>query len=341
MKTVYLFPALLSLVLSSCSDQPHSTIETRDTVARTIERIDPALDELLDSSEEMKVLADGFKWAEGPLWDEANEQLLFSDVPENVVYAWKEGAGVSRFLEPSGFTGEHFEGSEPGSNGLAFDLEGRLVLCQHGDRRVAILNEDGQGFTTVADRWDGKRFNSPNDLCFDSLGNLYLTDPPFGAESPEARELEENGVYRVSVAGEVTLLSNELARPNGIALSPDERTLYVANSQRNRPVILAFPLSEDGSVGDPKVFFDGTPLFQPGRRGVPDGLKVDERGNVWATGPGGVHVIDEEGELLGSLLTGKPTSNCAFGGLDGKTLFITADDVLLRIQTKVRGSRPR
>lgn len=306
----------------------------------SIERLDPALDQLLAPDAQMESLAEGFNWSEGPAWMSREQQVVFSDVPENIAYRWSERDGLAVFLQPSGFTGEKFAGREPGSNGLAVDAHGRLVLCQHGDRRLAQLSPDGKTFVTVADRFEGKRFNSPNDLCFDRRGNIYFTDPPYGVDNPPAREIDFQGVYRVAAAdGSVTLVTRELERPNGIALSPDERTLYVANSHGPRPIIMAFDLREDGTPADRpgRVFFDSTPLRGEQRPGSMDGMKVDARGNLWATGPGGVLIIDPQGRHLGSLLTNRPTGNCTFGGDDGTTLYITADNVLCRIKTKVKG----
>ena len=302
-----------------------------------IERLGPALNDLLAADATMEKLAEGFNWSEGPIWVQKSGHLLFSDVSENVVYRWHARDGVSVFLRPSGFTGDAYDGREPGSNGLTLDREGRLVLCQHGDRRVARLNPDGKTFTTVAGRYQGGRFNSPNDLCYDRSGNLYFTDPPYGMGPGTVREIEFQGVYRMTPDGTVTLVSSELERPNGLALSPDERTLYVANSHGPRPIIMSFELRGDGKPSPPGVvFFDSTRLVEQGRRGAMDGMKVDQKGNVWATGPGGVLVINAAGKHLGTLLTDRATANCAFAE-DGSTLYITADDVLCRIKTRVKG----
>jgi gluconolactonase len=219
------------------------------------------------------------------------------------------------------------------------DLEGRLLLCQHGDRRVARMAADGHSFETIADRYDGKRFNSPNDLCVDARGNIYLTDPPYGLGPGSKVELDFWGVFRVTPSGAVELLTKELPRPNGIGLSPDDRTLYVACSDGDRPVIMAWDLAVDGTVANGRVLFDSKPLRAAGRRGAMDGMAVDAAGNLWATGPGGVLVIDAKGRHLGTLLTGRATANCCFGGADGSTLFITADDTLLRLETRTRGRR--
>lgn len=305
--------------------------------AGTIERLDPAIDQLLAPDVTIETLAEGFNWSEGPVWVPAGGYLLFSDVPENIVYRWKDGEGVSVFLTPSGFTGDFYDGRERGSNGLTLDADGRLVLAQHGDRRIARLNPDNHTFTTVADRHEGRRFNSPNDLVYDRAGNLYFTDPPYGLARSAVREIDIQGVYRVTPDGTVTLLTDELERPNGVALSPDNRTLYVANSHPPRQIIMAYSLSGDGRISDGRVFFDATPLAGEGRSGLPDGLKVDQQGNLWATGPGGVLILSPEGRHLGTIRTGQATANCAFGD-DGSVLYMTADGLLMRIQTRVKGT---
>jgi len=301
----------------------------------SIERLDPALDAVLSPDAQIEKLAEGFSWAEGPVWINSTDMLLFSDVPNNRVYRWKEGAGINVFVEPSGFTGEKYEGTEQGSNGLTLDRNGQLALCQHGDRRVAILESDAKSFRTLVDRWEGKRFNSPNDLCFDRAGNLFFTDPPYGLGPNTKPDTDFSGIYRLSSDGKLTLLSRELERPNGIALSADERTLYVANSHGPRPIIMAFALAEDGTAGPGKVFWDSTELVKRTKRpGALDGLKVDRFGNLWATGPGGVLILNSAGKHLGTILTGDLTANCAFGDPSGSVLYMTANKALLRIQTK-------
>jgi gluconolactonase len=304
----------------------------------TIERLDPRFDALVPKDGKLEKLASGFDWSEGPVWIREGSHLLFSDVPQNIVYRWKDGEGAISFLNPSGYTGKAPRPGERGSNGLTLDAEGRLVLCQHGDRRVARL-EKGGSFTTLADRYQGKRFNSPNDLVFKSNGDLYFTDPPYGlpqqAKDP-ARELDFCGVYRLAKDGAVTLLTKELTRPNGLAFSPDEKTLYVAVSDPDRPVWMAYAVKEDGTLGPGRVFFDAAALRKQGRKGLPDGLKVDLAGNLFATGPGGVLVLSPDGKHLGTLMTGEATANCAFGG-DGSTLYVTADMHLCRIKLATRG----
>jgi len=308
----------------------------RRTTGR-FERALPGFDRLVPRDAVIEVLAEGFRWSEGPVWDRDGGRLLFSDVPSNVVHAWSEKAGLSTFLKPSGYTGpEGGGGREPGANGLAFDAKGRLVLCQHGDRRISRL--EGGRFVPLVERFEGKRFNSPNDLVVGTDGALYFTDPPYGLtktfEDP-GREIGWNGVYRLAPDGRVSVLVKDLKAPNGIGLSPDGRTLYVGQSDGARPVVMAYELAKNGTVSNGRVFFDTTPLRKNGP-GAPDGLKVDRDGNVFTTGPGGVVVLSPRGEYLGTIVTGVPTANCAFGD-DGSTLYITANDTLCRVRTTTKG----
>jgi gluconolactonase len=302
-----------------------------------IERADPRLDRLIPADAVIEVLAEGFRWSEGPAWDRVAGRLLFSDVPNNVVHAWSETGGLSAFLKPSGYTGpEGGGGREPGANGLAFDAQGRLVLCQHGDRRVARL--EGGRFVALVERFEGRRFNSPNDLVVAGDGAIYFTDPPYGLTKTfddPGREIGWNGVYRLAPDGKVSVLVKDLRAPNGIGLSPDGRTLYVGQSDPDRPVVMAYDLAKDGSASNGRVFFDTSPLRKNGP-GAPDGLKVDREGNVFTTGPGGVLVLTPKGEYLGTIVTGVPTANCGFGD-DGSTLYLTANDKLCRVRTTTKG----
>jgi gluconolactonase len=308
-----------------------------------IERLDPALDALVPKDAKMEIIVDGLDWCEGPLWIPSGDGfLIFSDIPANTIYRWDAKHGKHVYLKPAGYTGHIPRGGETGTNGSTLDADGRLILCQHGDRRVARmlapLDKPEPKYQTLAHKIDGKRLNSPNDATTHSSGAIYFTDPPYGLEKnmdDPAKELPYQGVYRIGTDGGVTLLTKELERPNGIALSPDEKTLYVANSHGPRPIWMAYPVLDDGSIGEGKVFFDATELSKT-RKGAPDGMQVDEHGNLFAAGPGGVLVFSPEGKHLGTLKTGEATSNVAFGE-DGKTLFITADMYILRIPLSTKG----
>jgi gluconolactonase len=308
----------------------------------TIERLDPAFDKLIPKDALCEVLADGFSWAEGPVWvPRDGGYLVFSDVIENTLWKWQEGKGKSVFLKPSGYSGKNDKLREPGANGNTLDPQGRLVSCEHGNRRVARLEKDGKK-TTLADRFKGKRFNSPNDLAYKSNGDLYFTDPPYGLMVKDAKgfpgmEMDYCGVYRLSRASRtITLLTREMSKPNGIAFSPDEKTLYVANSDPEKAVWMAFPVKGDGTLGKGRVFFDATKWVET-KKGLPDGLRVDKQGNLFATGPGGVLVFAPDCTHLGTIATGVPTANCAFGGDDYSVLYVTADKQLCRVRTTTRG----
>lgn len=310
----------------------------KPSVYATLESLDKRFDALIAPDTKIEKIADDLMWSEGPLWDARTKTLLFSDIPRNRVMQWHAEKGVSVFLERSGYTGAApFTGREPGSNGLTFDLQGRLTLCQHGDRRIATRTADGSMIPRAVG-YEGKKLNSPNDLVFDEQGNLWFTDPPYGLPgtfTDPTKELPYQGVYRVATDGSITLATRELEAPNGLAFTPDYKTLYVANSQQQAPIWKAFPVNPDGTLGPSRVFYDSSKLFKQGD-GVPDGMKVDAHGNVFATGPGGVLVISPDGTLLGRILTGVPTSNVAWGE-DGSTLFITANHRVLRLRTKTKG----
>ena len=304
-----------------------------------IVRKDPAFDKLVPRNAQVERIAGGFAWVEGPVWNRREGLLLFSDIPENSVLSWKQGVGARSFLMPSGYSGsEEFPGREPGSNGLTFDAQGRLVLCEHGDRRISRIEKDRRR-TVLADRFEGKRLNSPNDLTFRSNGDLYFTDPPFGLpkwfEDP-AKQLPFSGVYRMDTRGRVTLVTSEIRAPNGITFSPDERTLYVSNADEKRSVWLAYDVKPDGSISNGRVFFDATGW--PGK-GNPDGMKTDLQGNIYAAGPGGLHVFSPSGKHLGSFLIQSAVSNCAWGE-DGSTLYITASTAIYRTQLSTKGRIP-
>ncbi len=300
----------------------------------SIERLDPAMDKLIAPDAKVEMLASGFNWSEGPVWMDGG--VVFSDVPENTAFVWKEGMKEAQvFLKPSGAT--RGEAGGQGSNGLARDAEGNLILCMHGDRRIARLGKDGK-FTTLTRSFNDHLYNSPNDLAVAKDGTIFFTDPPYGLKDKEMREIAWNGVYRLAPDKTVTLLVKDLTFPNGIALSPDEKVLYVAVSDPAATRVMAYDLQSDGTVANGRVFFDAQPLKSKERKGGCDGLKVDKDGNVWTTGPGGVLVISKAGKHLGSILTGQATANCAFGGDDGTTLYITADMFLVRVKTLTKGA---
>jgi gluconolactonase len=328
--TVATISAVMMISHAACADPPK-------TIGK-IERIEAEFDKLLPADAKIEVLGEGFDWSEGPVWVKDGGYLLFSDIPRNQIVKWRDGDGISIFMEPAGYTGKpRFPGREPGTNGLMLDAQGRLVMCCHGDRVIRRREKDGT-VTTLASKYDGKRFNSPNDLVYHSHGDLYFTDPPYGLPKgfdDPARELGWCGVYRLSPTGEVTLLTKEMTRPNGIALSPDEKTLYVAQSDSQAAIWKAFPVTSDGSLGKGRVLYDAT-KWMGKRPGAPDGMAVDVHGNLWATGPGGVLVFSPTGKLLGILHTGLRTANCTFGD-DGTTLYITADMYLCRVKTNTKG----
>lgn len=303
---------------------------------------DPAFHDLIAKDATIDVLTGGYEWTEGPVWvNESNGPgyVLFSDIPNNSIFKWVEGKGASLFMKPSGYTGVANYGGEPGCNGLLLDPQGQLVACEHGDRRISVLTKDG-GKRTLVDNYQGKRLNSPNDAVFHKNGDLYFTDPPYGLpkqyDDPR-RELDFCGVYRLSKDGKLTLLTKEMTRPNGIGFSPDYKTLYVAQSDPAAALWQKFAVKDDGTLGPSSVLYDATEHAKAGWPGLPDGMAIDQSGNVFATGPGGVYVFSAAGKLLGRISTNERTANCTFGGKDGSQLFMATDMWLTRIQTKTVG----
>lgn len=337
-----LIPLVLSLLLASCQakkvDEQKEEEQPSTIYPNTgeIEKLQNRLDQLIAPGTLPQILAEGFDWSEGPLWVADKEMLLFSDIPPNSIYSWTEKDGKQLYLKPSGYTGEKVRAGEPGSNGLLLNQEGQLILCQHGDRRLAKMDAPIDApksqFITLTDNYGGKRFNSPNDATYSKKGELFFTDPPYGLEGnvdDPSKEIPFQGVYKLGLDGTTTLLTDEMTRPNGIALSPDEKTLYVANSDPKKAIWMAFNLTEKG-VENGRVLFDATSMVGPERKGLPDGLKVHKSGILFATGPGGVLVLSPNGEHLGTILTGQATSNCAFND-DQSQLFMTADMYVMRI----------
>lgn len=301
-------------------------------------RADPAINQIVPPTAIIEKLAGGFQFTEGPVWIQAG-YLLFSDIPQNTIFRWAPDGKVTVFRKPSGYDGTAAPPSAPfGSNGLTLDTEGRLIICEHGNRRVTRLEKDGK-LTVLADRYQGKRLNSPNDAVYKSDGSLYFTDPPYGLvkqDQDPKKELTFNGIYRLSGA-KLQLLSTDLTRPNGLAFSPDEKHLYVANSDERRKIWMRFEVKPDGTLGNPKVLFDVT---RQTAEGLPDGMKVDQKGNLYCTGPGGVWILSPEGKHVGTIQPAEVPANCAWGDADGKTLYMTARKGLYRIRLNIPGIRP-
>ena len=301
-----------------------------------IEQLAPDMALYISKESKIEVLANGFSWAEGPVWVPKLNGILFTDVPKNKAYLWTERKGISLFLSPSGMTNHAPHSSSEGANGLVLDSNGVLVLCQHGDRRVARLKGDWQleppSYETVVDRFEGKWLNSPNDLIFSKNGDLFFTDPPYGLEQQDddsLKELDFNGIFKWSKNEGVVLLNKTLSRPNGIAFSRDEKIVYIGNSDRKNLIIAAFDYI-DGVLKNKRVFFDAKKISRKGP-GSFDGLKVHSSGTIFATGPGGVLVISQEGKHLGTIRPGKATANCAFDEAEDY-LYLTSTDVLARIK---------
>jgi gluconolactonase len=330
--TRLIFLLLLNITSVFCFAQKYKT-------TGTIIINDKELNNLIDSVSGPEILAEGFNWPEGPLWLDDENKLIFSDVPENVIYEWTESQGIQIYLKPSGYTGDTERGGEMGSNGLLLSPEGDLILCQHGDRRIArmmaSLFSPESKFETLAHKYEGKILNSPNDAVYGKNEELYFTDPPYGLEKKmddPAKELNFQGVFKLSKAGDVQLLTYELERPNGIAFSPDYSKLYVANSDPKKAIWMVYDVKKDGTLEKGKIFFDATDFVRK-EAGLPDGMKVHRNGTVFATGPGGVFIFSPDGKILGRIITGQETSNCAFNR-DYSALYITADNYILRVRLK-------
>jgi gluconolactonase len=293
------------------------------------------LDRIVPPGAQIERLVGGFAFTEGPVWMRAG-YLLFSDIPNNVIRKWQPGEGVSVFRQKSGFEGQ---GSGLiGSNGLTLDKQGRLIICEHGNRRVSRIESDGR-LLVLADRFEGKRLNSPNDAVCSSDGALYFSDPPYGLakqDADPAKELNFNGVYRMA-GGKVRLLYRDLTRPNGLAFSPNGKYLYVANSDPARKIWMRFDVRKDGGIANGKVFYDVTSQTADG---LPDGMKVDSKGNLYCTGPGGIWVFSPDGKHLGTIQPAEVPANCAWGDKDGKGLYMTARTGLYRIRLSIPGRRP-
>lgn len=339
----FYFAILLSAILFSCSNEKQKTETTAGEQASapkmlgSLEKTDAALDAIISPGAQAEVIAEGFDWSEGPLWLEKTKTLIWSDVPTNTIYKWTAEKGKEVYLTPSGYTDTAKRGGEMGSNGLTLDNEGNLILCQHGNRQIAKMNSSVDDpkpvFTTLAGNYKGKRFSSPNDAIVSSTGEIYFTDPPYGLAKPEDKEQPYNGVYKIKKSGEVVLLVDSISRPNGIALFPGEKRLLVASSDDNKPIWYVYELS-DGGVGvkNGRIFYSAVGSDKS-LKGLPDGLKIDKNGNVFATGPGGIWIFNSEGKVLGKIKLNDPTSNCALSP-DEKTLYITNDMNVLKLKMR-------
>ncbi|MBU2113404.1 MAG: SMP-30/gluconolactonase/LRE family protein [Gammaproteobacteria bacterium] len=304
---------------------------------QSVQMLKPEMQQVVDGDAKLEVLAEGFSWSEGPIAEPGSGDILFSDVPKNIVYRWNEQQGLTVYLQPSGYTGLHPQNNrQQGANGLIFNRKNQLVLAQHGDRRLALLDSVENGlpqYQTLVTSFNGKLLNSPNDVVQHSSGAYYFTDPPYGlagGDSSAEKQLSVNGVYRLDSAGKLTLLIDNLTRPNGLAFSPDEKWLYVANSDKSAAQWWRYAVKDDGSLAKGELFFDATAATETAS-GLPDGLKVLPSGILLATGPGGVWVISPAGEHLGTIQTGVAAANVALS-TDNSWLYITASSYLLQIK---------
>ncbi len=335
-KHAVLATLVAGLLIAGCgrTDGPATTEPEVEAVGEIV-RVDPAVGAIVPADAKIEKLAGGFQFTEGPVWM-PDGFLLFSDIPANVIRKWEPSGEVSVFLENAGYDKDDAaEGAFIGTNGLTLDAEGRLVMCEHGSGRVTRLEENGSR-TVLAAEWEGKRLNSPNDAVFKSDGSLYFTDPPYGLPRPEMRELDFTGIFRIK-DGKLELLGKELTRPNGLAFSPDESVLYVANSDPERKIWMKYEMAADGTLGPGSVFKDVTAETADG---LPDGLKVDQNGTLYCTGPGGIWIFSPDGGHLGTIKPPETPANLHWGDADGKTLYMTARTGLYRIALNVPGIRP-
>jgi gluconolactonase len=345
--------ATLSLILLAAAPSQQETEDSAslDSTTVKLDRLDPAIDQIVPKDAKLDRIATGFKWVEGPIW--LNGSLYFAEIPSDSIRKWTPGDGeVSMFITPSGYEGHTaYGGPEPGSNGMTADVHGRLTVAGHAQRdvyRLEALSSTGQ-ITILANSYRGKKLNSPNDLVYRSDGSLYFTDPPYGlrtqSDKDPEKQLNVNGVYRIPGAlsqqggtkpnsSELQLLISDLTRPNGITFSPDEKYLYVNNSEPKK-IWMRYRVQQDGSLADAKLFYDATSDQRPG---APDGMKVDTKGNVYSTGPGGVWIFTPEGKPLGIILMSEKAANVAWGGADRRTLYITASSSVYRVHLNIPGA---
>ncbi len=334
MKYYFLFFSIAGVM--ACNSKENKNQEVIYKTTGSIEQIDMALNAIIDSNAKIEIIAEGFEWSEGPLWIEKHNMLLFSDVPRDTVYKWTEEKGKEVYLTPSGYTDTVLRGGEMGSNGLLLDKKGNLVLCQCGNRQMARmdapLDKPAAKYISLAARYNNKRFSSPNDAVYNSSGELFFTDPPYGLETQSdtdpKKEIAWNGVYKIKTNGEVVLLVDSIPRPNGIAFLPGEKQLIIACSDPEKPNWYIYDVAGD-SLTNGRIFYS-TINEREGVKGLPDGLKIDSKGIVFASGPGGIWIFNNEAKLLGKIKLEESASNVALSA-DEKTIYVTNDMQVLRI----------
>jgi len=333
---VIIVSALICLNVWACQQKK---ILLHPEITTSVQVIDNEIYKVIDLGTKIEILANGFTWSEGPLWLPTLQKLIFTDVPENTIYSWDDKHGKQVYLKPSGYTIINPNGGTEGANGLILDHYGKLILCQHGNRSVARMdapvNEPKPNFEYLAKAYKGKLFNSPNDICLSRSGDMYFTDPPYGLpkqDNDPIKELPFNGIYLMKKNGTLILIDSSLTKPNGIALSKDEKYMIVANSDEKNAIWVKYMLDDDKNITSKRVFADMTHLV-PKQKGLPDGLKIHKKGYIFATGPGGVLIFHPDGRHLGTINTGQATANCAFDE-DEKYLYMTAHKYLMRIKIK-------
>ena len=344
---------VICIAVTAACNNPSAGTEKKDSVAsapvvnetpRHISILDAEGLNLLDSTATIEVIADGYKWSEGPVYISDSDYLLFSDVPANRIYKWKQGKGASLYLEPSGYTGTVPKAKEPGSNGLVIDKKGKLVLCQQGNRQIgrmkSSLNDPKADFETIVSSYQGKKFNSPNDAVFAANGNLYFTDPPYGLEQgikDSTKEIPFQGIYLVKPGGKALLFTDKISYPNGIALSPDNKILYISNSDNDNKEWTKFELNAEGLIAKQSVFYHVS--AEEGKLpGSPDGMKVNAKGYIFASGPGGIWLFNPAGKVLARIYTGELTSNCFIDQVHNM-LYMTCKSFVMRVKLKPEESR--
>lgn len=356
MKTRWIVSLGLLGLLTGCSQKeaPKKAEQPASSTISSIVRLDPAIDAIIPQGAKVEKIATGYEWTEGPVWSHGGD-LFFAAIHHNSIIEWVPGKGASVFIQPSGYQGaKKYPGPEPGSNGMTIDKDGRLTVAGHARREIFRLEslEPGTKLTVLCDRYQGKRLNSPNDLVYKSDGSIYFTDPPYGlptqGDKDPLKELPFNGVYRLPNAtshkpgappdnSHLQLVIKDLTRPNGIAFSPDEKYLYIGVSDPQNPVWMRYDVKPNGMVDNGEVFCKADSSEGPGG---PDGIKVDVNGNLYGAGPGGVWIISPEGKHIGTIKIPERVANCAWGGPDFKTLYVTASTSVYSINLSIQGVKP-